>query len=63
MSHEIISSRDNSLLRQARAVRDGKVDELIFIEGLRLAEEAVRSKLKIEAVIVKPVGVRQREAT
>ena len=47
-----IISRDNSLLRQARAVRDGKVEELIFIEGLRLAEEALRSKLKIEAVIV-----------
>jgi len=47
-----ITSRDNSLLRQARAVRDGKIEELIFIEGLRLAEEALRSRLKIEAVIV-----------
>jgi RNA methyltransferase, TrmH family len=47
-----ITSRDNSLLRQARAVRDGKVEELIFVEGLRLCEEALRSGLKIEAVIV-----------
>ena len=47
-----ITSRDNSLLRQARAVRDGKVDELIYIEGLRLSVEALRSKLNIEAVIV-----------
>ena len=47
-----ISSRDNSLLRQARAVRDGKIDELIFVEGLRLCEEAQRSNLTIEAVIV-----------
>jgi len=47
-----ITSRDNSLLRQARAVRDGKIHELIYVEGLRLAEEAVRSQLKIEAVIV-----------
>jgi len=46
-----ISSRDNSLLRQARSVRDGKIDELIFVEGLRLAEEALRSGLEIEAVI------------
>jgi RNA methyltransferase, TrmH family len=46
-----ITSRDNSLLRQARAVRDGKVDELIYVEGLRLAAEAVRSKLVLEAVI------------
>ena len=46
-----ITSRDNSLLRQARAVRDGKVDELIYVEGLRLAVEALRSKLTLEAVI------------
>jgi hypothetical protein len=35
-----ITSRDNSLLRKARAVRDGKDNELIFVEGLRLCEEA-----------------------
>ena len=46
-----ITSRDNSLLRQARAVRDGKLDELIFVEGLRLCEEARRSNVTIEAVI------------
>jgi len=46
-----ITSRDNSLLRQARNVRDGKVDELIFVEGLRLCVEAVRSQLEIEAAI------------
>jgi RNA methyltransferase, TrmH family len=47
----IITSRDNSLLRQARAVRDGKIDDPIFIEGLRLCEEALRSNLSIQAVI------------
>lgn len=47
----IISSRDNPLLRQARSVRDGKIDESIFVEGLRLAEEALHSGLEIEAVI------------
>ncbi len=46
-----ISSRDNPLLRQARSVRDGKIDGLIFVEGLRLAEEALHSGLEIEAVI------------
>lgn len=46
-----ITSRDNSLLCHARAVRDGKKHESIFVEGLRLCEEAVRSNLKIEAVI------------
>lgn len=47
----IISSRDNSLLRHARAVRDGKVEDSIFVEGLRLCEEALKSGLTIEAVI------------
>src|SRR6185369_16594504 len=46
-----ITSRDNSLLRRARAVRDGKADDAIFIEGLRLCEEALRSDLQIEAVV------------
>jgi TrmH family RNA methyltransferase len=49
---ETITSRDNSLLRRARAVRDEKIDDSIFVEGLRLCEEALRSSLPIEAVIV-----------
>jgi TrmH family RNA methyltransferase len=47
----IITSRDNSLLRRARAVRDGQITELIFVEGLRLCEELLASGLNIEAVI------------
>ena len=46
-----ITSRDNSLLRHARAVRDGKEESLVFIEGLRLCEEAIGSGLVIQAVI------------
>ena len=46
-----IISRDNSLLQRARAVRDGKVERSIFVEGLRLCEEALGSALEIEAVI------------
>ena len=46
-----ITGRDNSLLRRARAVRDGKASESIFLEGMRLCEEALRSGLKIEAAI------------
>src|SRR5215207_4441896 len=57
-----ITSRDNSLLRQARAVRDGKIDELIFVEGLRLCEEAQRSNLEIEAVIVSDELLRKERA-
>jgi RNA methyltransferase, TrmH family len=59
----IITSRDNSLLRQVRAVRDGKIEELIFIEGLRLCEEAQRSNLEIEAVIVSEELMRKERAS
>jgi TrmH family RNA methyltransferase len=57
-----ITSRDNSLLRQARAVRDGKVDDAIFVEGLRLCEEALSSGLKIEAVIYSDEIARKERA-
>ena len=57
-----ITSRDNSLLRQVRAVRDGKIEELIFIEGLRLCEEAYRSDLAIEAVVVSEELLRKERA-
>ena len=46
-----ITSRDNSLLRRARAVRDGKIEDLIYVEGMRLCEEALTSSLAIEAVV------------
>jgi TrmH family RNA methyltransferase len=49
---ETITSRDNSLLRLARSVRDGKTPEFVFVEGLRLCEEALRSGLSVEAMIV-----------
>ncbi len=56
-----ITSRDNPLLRQARAVREGKVAELIFVEGLRLCEEALRSGLQVEAVIYsEEIGEKER---
>ncbi len=42
-----ISSRDNSKIKFARKVRDGLEKDLIFVEGLRLAEEVSRSRLKI----------------
>ncbi len=52
MKAETILSRDNSLLRLARSVRDGRAAELVFVEGLRLCDEALRSHLTLEAVIV-----------
>jgi TrmH family RNA methyltransferase len=58
-----ITSRDNSLLRRARAIRDGKEDDSIFIEGLRLCEEALASGLTIEAVIYSDeIARKQRPA-
>jgi TrmH family RNA methyltransferase len=57
-----IISRDNSLLRRARAVRDGKIEDSIFVEGLRLCEEALGSGLKIEAVIHSEEIVRKERA-
>ncbi len=45
-----ITSRDNSKLKFARNVRDGRVADLIFVEGLRLAEEVLRSNVEISEV-------------
>jgi len=44
----VINSRDNQFVRVARAVRDGKQRELIFIEGKRLCDEAISAELIIE---------------
>src|ERR1041385_4328971 len=52
MKLETIGSRDNSLLRLARAVRDDKNRDWMFVEGMRLCEEAVQSRLAIEAVVI-----------
>lgn len=57
-----ITSRDNSLLRRARAVRDGRSNESIFVEGLRLCEEALASGLAIEAVIYSDDIARKERA-
>lgn len=46
MTEQLITSRDNGRLMAARRVRDGRDKFRIFIEGRRLAEEAVRSGLK-----------------
>ena len=58
----MITSRDNSLLRRARAVRDGKIEDVIFVEGLRLCEEALRSGVPIEAVIFSEEIARKEKA-
>jgi len=51
MTSETINSRRNPLVQRARAVRDGREKELVFVEGVRLCEEALRASLVFEAVI------------
>lgn len=50
-----ISSRDNAKLTIARQVRDGKIDDRIFIEGLRLADETLRAPIRLDGCFVTPV--------
>ncbi|MGI8668652.1 MAG: TrmH family RNA methyltransferase [Aridibacter sp.] len=47
-----ITSRNNQMLKFARKVRDGKVEDQIFIEGLRLAEEALKSEIIVTEVFI-----------
>lgn len=50
--NEIITSRDNAKLKLARAVRDGRERGMIFVEGVRLAEELFGSGLDARHVLV-----------
>ena len=51
-----IASRDNQKLKLVRSVRDGREAGSIFIEGVRLAEEAFRSDLKITDIFISDVA-------
>src|SRR5215210_5769828 len=51
MSETVIKSRDNPLVRRARAVRERRTEGLIFVEGVRLCEEALGARLHIEDVL------------
>ena len=63
MANITVTSRDNSLLRLARATRDGKETQLIFIEGLRLCEEALKSGLELTAIIYSDeIAAKERAA-
>lgn len=46
-----ITSRHNPLAQRARAVRDDGAGGLVFVEGLRLCEEAAGSRLPVEDVL------------
>lgn len=42
-----ITSRDNQKIKFARKVREGREKDFLFVEGVRLAEEFIKSGLKI----------------
>jgi TrmH family RNA methyltransferase len=48
----IITGRDNQKLKFARSVRDGRETAYIFLEGARLAGEALRSGISIVETLV-----------
>src|SRR3954469_2320064 len=49
---DFIASKHNERLADVRKVRDGKDRARCFVEGVRLASEAVRSAIEIEACFV-----------
>jgi TrmH family RNA methyltransferase len=51
MDESVITSRDNNRVRHARKVRDGKIADEIFVEGVRLCEQATTANLEITDVI------------
>jgi TrmH family RNA methyltransferase len=58
-----IESRDNPRLKLARKIREGRVDDRVFVEGVRLAEEAVKSGVDIEFCLIESefsLGERQQ---
>ncbi len=48
---EAITSRKNPLVQRARAARDGREGGLVFAEGVRLCEEALRARIGLELVL------------
>jgi len=51
MKRETITSRRNPLAQRARAVRDGRDRGRVFVEGVRLCEEALSAGLEFELVL------------
>lgn len=47
---DTVTSRQNPLVKRFKAVRQGRKRHLVFIEGVRLVEEAIKSRLHFEVV-------------
>ncbi len=58
-----ITSRDNQKLKFARNVRDNREKDWIFIEGLRLSEEILKTPLEIKFVFFTPSFLQNQRAT
>jgi TrmH family RNA methyltransferase len=59
----MITSRKNPLAQRARAAREGREGDLVFVEGVRLCEEAARSGLRVEeALFTERVAADERGA-
>lgn len=54
MKDELITSRKNPLVQRARAARDGREKESVFVEGVRLCEEALRAGVAFEFALYTP---------
>jgi RNA methyltransferase, TrmH family len=53
MKDAAITSRKNPLVQRARAARDGREKEVVFVEGVRLCEEALRAGVAFEFALYK----------
>jgi TrmH family RNA methyltransferase len=54
MTKETITSRKNPLVQRARAVRDGREQDYVFVEGVRLCGEALRAQVDFELAFYTP---------
>jgi TrmH family RNA methyltransferase len=54
MTEALITSRRNPQARLARDTRDGREKGLIFVEGVRLCEEALRAGVEFESALFTP---------
>ena len=62
MAEGIITSRKNTHARLARDVRDGREKGLVFVEGVRLCEEAVGAGVEFESALFTPSLVKDERA-
>jgi TrmH family RNA methyltransferase len=60
---ETIQSRRNPAVRRAAAAREGREKGVVFVEGVRLCEEAARAALDIETVLHTPALARDERGS